>query len=210
MNTFRVGITADVLQSDGTPIFGKAAAGLARTTRRRVGDHGQRLQRITPAHVARYDAICAMLTRRDAGQPERPGHPSQADRALRRRVRHHRRAGLQCRRRMADDRARWRAPAGRDLGADAGADAGAEGADQGPADPQRPLERKAGPHGNRPDRPHAGLDRHRQHRGRVVPAGPSRWTWSPSPTTLPSIRHRPPRWAYGWWTWTRCFASPTS
>jgi phosphoglycerate dehydrogenase-like enzyme len=63
MNTFRVGITADVLQSDGTPIFGKAPLSLLEQPGVAWEIMDSDSSELTPAHVARYDAICAMLTR---------------------------------------------------------------------------------------------------------------------------------------------------
>jgi len=63
MNTFRVGITPDVLQSNGQPIFGSAALTLLERPGivwEYMDDHDGD---ITPAHAARYDAICAMITR---------------------------------------------------------------------------------------------------------------------------------------------------
>ena len=59
---FRVGITRDVLTSNGQPIFGQAVfeclnqPGL-------VWEYMEDSPVIRPEHVARYDAICAMLTR---------------------------------------------------------------------------------------------------------------------------------------------------
>lgn len=63
MNTFRVGITADVLQSDGSPIFGNAPLALLDQPGIAWEIMGSDSSEITPAHAARYDAICAMLTR---------------------------------------------------------------------------------------------------------------------------------------------------
>lgn len=63
MNKFRVGITADVLKSDGVPIFGTEVL-------RQLDDPTieweymeQPTVDISPAQAARYDAICAMNTR---------------------------------------------------------------------------------------------------------------------------------------------------
>jgi len=63
MSEFRVGITADVLGSGGEPIFGREvfglfeAAGIAWEFMTHAPDG------VTAAQAARYDAICAMLTR---------------------------------------------------------------------------------------------------------------------------------------------------
>lgn len=63
METFRVGITGDVLQSDGGPIFGREALALLA----RPGIEWEYMDAssidITPLQAARYDAICAMFTR---------------------------------------------------------------------------------------------------------------------------------------------------
>ena len=63
MENFRIGITADVLQSDGEPIFGREALAM-------LGQPGIEWEYmdatsidITPQQAARYDAICAMFTR---------------------------------------------------------------------------------------------------------------------------------------------------
>jgi phosphoglycerate dehydrogenase-like enzyme len=64
MSTFRVGITPDVLGSNGEPIFGREVLGLLDAdgitweymTQEPSGA-------LTPAQAARYDAVCAMLTR---------------------------------------------------------------------------------------------------------------------------------------------------
>ena len=63
MSEFRVGITGDVLSSSGEPIFGREVLGLLD-----AGGIGwefmtQEPDGVTPAQAARYDAICAMLTR---------------------------------------------------------------------------------------------------------------------------------------------------
>jgi len=63
MNTFRVGITADVLQTDGTPIFGSTPLSLLDQPGIEWEIMDNDSSEISPAHVARYDAICAMLTR---------------------------------------------------------------------------------------------------------------------------------------------------
>ncbi|WP_353237957.1 NAD(P)-dependent oxidoreductase [Limnohabitans sp.] len=70
---FRVGITRDVLTSNGQPIFGQAVfeflnhPGL-------VWEYMEESTVIRPEHVARYDAICAMLTRftPESLGPEKP------------------------------------------------------------------------------------------------------------------------------------------
>jgi phosphoglycerate dehydrogenase-like enzyme len=63
MTKFRVGVTADVLMSNGIPIFGNEVLGLlddpAIEWEYMDKDSGE----INPGHVARYDAICAMTTR---------------------------------------------------------------------------------------------------------------------------------------------------
>ena len=63
MNKFRVGITLDVLKSDGVPIFGTEVLGLLNDPAIEWEYMGQDSGEITPAHAARYDAICAMTTR---------------------------------------------------------------------------------------------------------------------------------------------------
>ena len=63
MNKFRVGITPDVLKSDGVPIFGNEVLGLLHDPAIEWEYMGQDAGEITPAHAARYDAICAMTTR---------------------------------------------------------------------------------------------------------------------------------------------------
>ena len=62
MSEFRVGITADVLKSDGTPIFGEAVLGLFDAAGI-AWEFMEPSAAVTPAQAARYDAICAMLTR---------------------------------------------------------------------------------------------------------------------------------------------------
>lgn len=70
---FRVGITRDVLTSNGQPIFGQAVfeflnhPGL-------VWEYMEESTVIRPEHAARYDAICAMLTRftPESLGPEKP------------------------------------------------------------------------------------------------------------------------------------------
>ena len=63
MSKFRVGITADVLKSDGVPIFGNEVLGLLNSPLIEWEYMGKESGDITPAHTARYDAICAMVTR---------------------------------------------------------------------------------------------------------------------------------------------------
>ena len=63
MSKFRVGITADVLKSDGVPIFGNEVLGLLDNPLIEWEYMGKDSGDITPAHAARYDAICAMVTR---------------------------------------------------------------------------------------------------------------------------------------------------
>ena len=78
MRTFRVGITADVLSSGGEPIFGRDVLKLLDddpAIEWEYMDGGS--ETVTPAQVARYDAICAMITR------VTPGSLSGADRRLR-------------------------------------------------------------------------------------------------------------------------------
>ena len=62
MSEFRIGITADVLKSDGTPIFGEAVLGLFDAAGI-AWEYMEMSPTVTPAQAARYDAICAMLTR---------------------------------------------------------------------------------------------------------------------------------------------------
>ncbi|MEJ8852284.1 2-hydroxyacid dehydrogenase [Variovorax rhizosphaerae] len=64
MSEFRVGITPDVLGSNGEPIFGREVLGLLDAD----GIAWEYMAKeeggvVTPAQAARYDAICAMLTR---------------------------------------------------------------------------------------------------------------------------------------------------
>lgn len=63
MDLFRVGITADVLQSDGAPIFGRAMLAMLAQPGMAWEYMDQPSIDITPAQAARYDAICAMFTR---------------------------------------------------------------------------------------------------------------------------------------------------
>ena len=63
MEKFRVGITSDVLMSDGLPIFGTEVLRMLDEPAVQWEYMGQDSDHITPAHAARYDAICAMTTR---------------------------------------------------------------------------------------------------------------------------------------------------
>ena len=63
MSKFRVGITADVLSSDGEPIFGREVLGLLDADGISWEYMAQAPDGLTPAQAARYDAVCAMLTR---------------------------------------------------------------------------------------------------------------------------------------------------
>ena len=63
MNKFRVGITADVLQSDGMPIFGAEVLHLLDDPAIEWEYMQQPTVDISPEQAARYDAICAMFTR---------------------------------------------------------------------------------------------------------------------------------------------------
>lgn len=63
MSEFRVGITADVLSSSGEPIFGREVLGLLDAAGIAWEYMAQEAGGVTPAQAARYDAICAMLTR---------------------------------------------------------------------------------------------------------------------------------------------------
>jgi len=63
MSQFRVGITGDVLDSSGEPIFGREALGLLDAGGVAWEYMAQEPGGVTPAQAARYDAICAMLTR---------------------------------------------------------------------------------------------------------------------------------------------------
>lgn len=67
MNKFRVGITADVLQSDGVPIFGAAVLSMLDDPAIEWEYMQQPTVDISAALAARYDAICAMFTRVQAG-----------------------------------------------------------------------------------------------------------------------------------------------
>lgn len=63
MDSFRIGITADVLKSDGRPIFGEEALVLLDTPQVEWEYMDKSSSEITAVHAARYDAICAMTTR---------------------------------------------------------------------------------------------------------------------------------------------------
>ena len=63
MSTFRVGITDDVLSSDGEPIFGREVLGLLDADGISWEYMAQAPDGLTPAQAAHYDAVCAMLTR---------------------------------------------------------------------------------------------------------------------------------------------------
>jgi len=63
MNKFRVGITADVLKSDGVPIFGTEVLGLLDSPLIEWEYMEQPSIDLTPAQAARFDAICAMVMR---------------------------------------------------------------------------------------------------------------------------------------------------
>ena len=63
MNIFRVGITADVLKSDGVPIFGAEVLHLLDDPAIEWEYMQQPSVDISAAQAARYDAICAMFTR---------------------------------------------------------------------------------------------------------------------------------------------------
>ena len=125
MSEFRVGITGDVLGSGGEPIFGREVLGLLDAAGIAWEFMAQEPGGVTPAQAARYDAICAMLTRVTAASLAGPD----------RRLKLIARFGVgydtidvpACTRgrRAADDRARRRAPPGRHVGADLRADAGA-------------------------------------------------------------------------------------
>ena len=70
---FRVGITRDVLTSNGQPIFGQAVFDFLNHPGL-VWEYMEESTVIRPEHVARYDAICAMLTRftPESLGPEKP------------------------------------------------------------------------------------------------------------------------------------------
>jgi phosphoglycerate dehydrogenase-like enzyme len=67
MQRFRIGITPDVLQSDGTSIFGTEVYRVLEDPRVEWeyvdGYVPDEAIEVTPAQAARYDAICAMFTR---------------------------------------------------------------------------------------------------------------------------------------------------
>ena len=71
--TFRVGITRDVLTSNGQPIFGQAVFEFLNQPGL-VWEYMEETPAIRPEHAARYDAICAMLTRftPESLGPEKP------------------------------------------------------------------------------------------------------------------------------------------
>ena len=70
---FRVGITRDVLMSNGQPIFGQAVFEWLKQPGL-VWEYMEETPVIRPEHAARYDAICAMLTRftPESLGPEKP------------------------------------------------------------------------------------------------------------------------------------------
>ena len=70
---FRVGITRDVLTSNGQPIFGQAVFDFLNHPGL-VWEYMEESPVIRPEHAARYDAICAMLTRftPESLGPEKP------------------------------------------------------------------------------------------------------------------------------------------
>ena len=63
MSKFRVGITADVLKSDGKPIFGEEVLGLLDAADLEWEYMDGASVELTQAQAARYDAICAMITK---------------------------------------------------------------------------------------------------------------------------------------------------
>ena len=63
MGKFRVGITADVLKSDGVPIFGAAVLDVLDNPLLEWEYMPQPSIDLSPDQCARYDAICAMVTR---------------------------------------------------------------------------------------------------------------------------------------------------
>jgi phosphoglycerate dehydrogenase-like enzyme len=63
MSKFRIGITPDVLKSDGSPIFGKEVLGLLDDPAVEWEYMERSSEEVTPAQAARYDAICAMITK---------------------------------------------------------------------------------------------------------------------------------------------------
>ena len=73
MAEFRVGITADVLKSDGVPIFGAEVLQLLDDPAIEWEYMQQPSLDISPAQAARYDAICAMNTRVLPGSLGAPG-----------------------------------------------------------------------------------------------------------------------------------------
>jgi D-3-phosphoglycerate dehydrogenase len=73
MAEFRVGITADVLKSDGVPIFGAQVLQLLDDPAIEWEYMQQPSLDISPVQAARYDAICAMNTRVLPGSLGAPG-----------------------------------------------------------------------------------------------------------------------------------------
>jgi len=73
MAEFRVGITADVLKSDGVPIFGAEVLQLLDDPAIEWEYMQQPSLDISPVQAARYDAICAMNTRVLPGSLGAPG-----------------------------------------------------------------------------------------------------------------------------------------
>jgi len=63
MSKFRVGITADVLKSDGVPVFGNEVLGMLDDPAIEWEYMDGSADGVTQADAARYDAICAMITK---------------------------------------------------------------------------------------------------------------------------------------------------
>ena len=63
MSKFRIGISADVLQSDGVPIFGNEVLALFDDPSVEWEYMQQPSINVTPEQAARYDALCAMTVR---------------------------------------------------------------------------------------------------------------------------------------------------
>jgi D-3-phosphoglycerate dehydrogenase len=72
MKTFRIGITPDVKQSDGTPIFGHSPYALLDDPRIEWEYLERGSNVLTPAQAARYDAVCAMIVQVTPASLARP------------------------------------------------------------------------------------------------------------------------------------------
>ena len=131
----------------------------------------QRCPVLTPEHASQYDAICVFGSRVSRETVTRPNPPAEADRALRRGLRHGRRSCLHRAGNSSHHRAGRRAPAGGEQRDGVHAGNGAPPRNQRPADARGALEREGRLSRLRLDRQGARRDRRGQHRQGSVPAG---------------------------------------